>query len=174
LAFEDLTRFDTRVEVLLGQREGTFRLGSLNQITTRNMTGLLQGDFNEDGVPDLAVSTSLPRGVDIFLGNGDGSFQPPVHYPSLLAVQFITADFNGDGHLDLLSMRYAYGYGDRGKWSILIGNGDGTFQSPVEHTNLTKDIWAIAAADFNQDGFADLAMTDLQDVAIFPNSGKCP
>jgi hypothetical protein len=174
VAFGNFTRSGTRVEVLLGQSDGTFHAGSVNQITTRNMTGLLQGDFNEDGFPDLAVSTSLPAGIDIFLGNGDGSFQPAVHYPSHLAFKFITADFNGDGHLDLLSTLDAFGFGDRGEWSIVIGNGDGTFQSPVEHTNLTKPVWAIAAADFNQDGYADLAITDTEDVAIFPNLGKCP
>jgi hypothetical protein len=174
LAVELWTPVGVSIEIRLAQGDGTFRFGGVYQVTTRNMTGLLQGDFNEDGLTDLAAITSLPAGVDIFLGNGDGSLQPPVHYPFLLAYNFTTADFNGEGHLDLLAMREAYGYGARGEWSILIGNGDGTFQPPVTHTNLLKRPWAFAAADFNQDGYADLAVTDLEDLATFPNLSKCP
>ena len=77
------------------------------------------GDFNNDGIPDLAVLTS--DGVSIYLGNGHGGFAPPVTYdagpePSGLTV----ADVNHDGNLDLL---VGNAYGDvlvllAGKWDV--------------------------------------------------------
>ena len=56
------------------------------------------GDFNVDGLPDLAVANSGSNNVSVLLGNGDGSFQAVQNFeaesrPFSIAV----ADFNGDG-----------------------------------------------------------------------------
>src|SRR5438105_5637872 len=61
------------------------------------------GDFNGDGIPDLAVANYLSDSVSVLLGKRDGTFQTAQsyavgHYPAAVAV----ADFNGDGHLDLV------------------------------------------------------------------------
>jgi FG-GAP-like repeat len=63
------------------------------------------------------------------LGNGDGTFQPPVNYgagsnPSAAGAD----DFNGDGKLDLAVANYG-GHGNVASFSVLLGNGNGTFQS---------------------------------------------
>jgi len=60
------------------------------------------GDFNGDGKLDLVAANDGSNNVTIFLGNGDGTFQPAVNYgvgeaPTSVAV----GDFNGDGKLDL-------------------------------------------------------------------------
>src|SRR3954453_12585193 len=60
LAVELWTPVGVSIEIRLAQGDGTFRFGGVYQVTTRNMTGLLQGDFNEDGLTDLAAITSLP------------------------------------------------------------------------------------------------------------------
>src|ERR1700684_3853763 len=86
--------------------------------------GLAVADFNHDGKLDVVA---VEKEVQIFLGNGDGTFQPPINYavgenPNSVTV----ADFNGDGKLDLAVTNYL-----SGTISVLMGNGDGTFQPPT-------------------------------------------
>ncbi len=58
------------------------------------------GDFNGDGKPDLAVANTGSGTISIFIGNGDGAFQPKVDYPTIASPFYVmTADFNGDGKL---------------------------------------------------------------------------
>lgn len=111
------------------------------------------GDFNGDGIPDLAVvngfSGPLPGGVvgvSVFLGNGDGSFQPRVTYalPGF-ANSVALGDFNHDGHIDLAIA------GVKGV-SVLLGNGDGTFQNAVQYSSGSYFSNAVAVGDFNGDG----------------------
>jgi hypothetical protein len=115
------------------------------------------GDFNRDGNLDLAVSNSGSGTVSIFLGNGDGTFQPKVDYATVTSpFQVITADLRGDGILDLAVVA-------SGEISVLLGNGDGTFQPQVDYPGypICGDCtWVggmIVAADFNGDGKLDLA-----------------
>src|ERR1700680_4990431 len=66
--------------------------------------GIAVGDFNHDGKLDVVA---VVKDVQIFLGNGDGTFQAPINYvvgtnPTSVAV----ADFNGDGKLDLAVTTY--------------------------------------------------------------------
>jgi len=71
--------------------------------------------------------------VSIPIGNGDGSFKPAVNYTVPAATAVAVADFNGDGRRDLAATN-----GYSGNVSILLGNGEGTFQmqpvSPIDGT----------------------------------------
>src|SRR5438094_4951949 len=89
------------VSVLLGNGDGSFA-SPITYSTGNNPQGLATGDFNEDGIPDLAGTNYGSGDVSILLGNGDGTFQPAVSYsgPSF-PVAVIVADFNHDGHADL-------------------------------------------------------------------------
>jgi VCBS repeat protein/FG-GAP repeat protein len=89
------------VSVLLGNGDGTFQPAQ-NFAAGSSPFSVAVGDFNGDGVPDLAVANLNSINVSVLLGNGDGTFQPAQNFgvgtgPRSMAV----GDFNGDGKLDL-------------------------------------------------------------------------
>ena len=87
--------------------------------------GIVAGDFNGDRKMDLAVLNSTSKTVTVFLGNGDGSFQPPKDFSAGSApLAVAVADVNGDGRPDLVAANY-----NVKTLSVLLGNGDGTFQA---------------------------------------------
>jgi hypothetical protein len=121
---------------------------------------VIVGDFNGDGKLDLAVMNRKSNTVSILLGNGNGTFEKQVAYPAGTSpISGATADFNGDGKLDL-----AIANEDSRTISILLGNGDGTFQAPVARAfaaaGHSASASSVFAADFNEDGNMDLAVTD--------------
>ena len=60
------------------------------------------GDFNGDGLPDLAVANFFSNDVSVLLGNGDGSFQAPRNFGAGSApISVAVGDFNGDEVQDL-------------------------------------------------------------------------
>jgi hypothetical protein len=60
------------------------------------------GDFNGDGIPDLAVANSGSFNVSVLLGTGDGSFQAARNFAAgLNPYSVAVGDFNGDGWADL-------------------------------------------------------------------------
>jgi uncharacterized protein (TIGR03437 family) len=114
------------------------------------------GDFNRDGHLDVAIISTLNNAVSVMLGNGNGTFQPPVSYPvGSLPLSLAVGDFNGDGVLDL-----AVANQSSGSISVLVGTGSGTFQSAVAYP-AGPGPTAVVVADFNNDGVADLAVSNL-------------
>ena len=155
--------------ILLGKGDGTFQ--TVRSFSTgRRSTSLAIGDFNGDGLQDLAVTNSGSADVSILVGNGDGSFQPARDFatgssPSSVAV----GDFNGDGLQDLAVANTAFGSNDV---SILVGNGDATFQLPRDFATGSSPS-SVAVGDFNGDGLQDLAVanTGSNDVSILVGNG---
>jgi hypothetical protein len=159
------------VTILPGKGDGTFVTGK-TYAAGLTPVWVTTADFNGDGKIDLAVLNSncsffnCPIGViSILLGNGDGTFQSAVNYNTGLApVNMIAADLNGDGKLDLVTANncgYSCNNGPAPGLSVLLGNGDGTFQPYVNYelTNTNNAIW-VAAGDVNKDGKLDLVAVD--------------
>ena len=124
------------------------------------------GDFNGNGVPDLAIVGS--NGVSIFLGKGDGTFETPKTSATGLAPRAIAVgDLNGDGFQDL-----AVANSGSNTVSVLLGNGDGTFRTQVAYgTGRTPS--SVQIADVNWDGIQDLVVANTvdNDVSVFLGNG---
>lgn len=153
---------DAIVALALGNGDGTFAVPStiedipvIQFLATQTAAAI--ADLDEDGKLDLAFqyeSCNLPNGpctgaIDILSGIGDGTFQPPltVSGAELSTANLLVADVNGDGHEDLI-------YGSK----IFLGRGDGTFFA----NSVPIPKIANAVADFNGDGFLDVATADPQ------------
>jgi len=157
--------------VLLGNPDGSFQ-APLTYSTGSGSVGVAVGDFNGDGNLDVAIANSGSGAVGVLLGNGQGGFSPEVDYPTGVGpVGVVVADFNGDGRADLAVTNYIGGKGTT--VSVLLGNGDGTFQ-PAQTYISGRGPYGIVAADFNGDGLPDLAVVNNLDgtVSIFLNSGN--
>jgi hypothetical protein len=147
------------VSILLGNGDGSF--GPPTAYEMPEVPEFIRaGDFNHDGKMDLAVTFNNPGAVGMLLGNGDGTFQSPVTYlvedgPQDLAI----ADVNNDGNRDLIvTNECGHTSGCRqGTVSILLGNGDGTFQ-PQQSYFVGIFPLEVAVADFNRDGNPDLVL----------------
>ncbi|MBV8267849.1 MAG: VCBS repeat-containing protein, partial [Planctomycetaceae bacterium] len=114
-----------------------------------NPVSSVSGDFNRDGALDVVTADEGSNDVTILLGNGDGTFQTPRTFPAGVDPIAVTADdFNGDGRLDLAVADQGDPNTGQGRGvTILLGNGDGTFQAPVLYdAGITPT--SIVAGDF--------------------------
>jgi hypothetical protein len=159
------------IGVYVGNGDGTFQ-PHVDYATGARPNGVTVVDLNKDGKLDLVTSNydNTSSSISILMGNGTGSFSSHVE----LAVgptpkgpySAIPSDVNGDGKLDLVT---ANGQGNT--VSVLLGNGDGTFQAHVEYPVL-GEAKAVVVTDLNADGAPDLAVPNAHNtLSILLNSG---
>jgi len=151
------------VSVLLGDGSGGFGAPVSYPVGGAVPIWPAIADFDGDGNPDMAVSLAgSADAVSVLLGKGDGTFRPAIVYPVGTSPQGITTgDVNGDGNIDIVS---ADECGEdpacrQGAVSVLLGNGDGTFQP---HISTVEGLFPLQVelADFNEDGHLDVAVAN--------------
>jgi hypothetical protein len=131
--------------------------------------GVAVGDFNNDGIPDLAATAN--NTVSVLLGNGDGTFQSALTSTGIdnaTLSSFVVGDFNGDGKLDVAAIAWD-------SVSTLLGRGDGTFQPPGRFTvSGMPHVTSLASGDFNGDGTSDLVVGGYSETAQGGNTEQFP
>jgi hypothetical protein len=130
-----------------------------NPVIGIRASGIVVGEFNGDGMPDVAIGDWTTRGVTIEPGRGDGTFAPERHYlTDYVVLQIVLGDFNGDGRQDLAVLDEAVPFvGNEGTISVLLGLGDGSF-APQQPLALGSATNSVTVGDFNGDGRQDLAV----------------
>jgi hypothetical protein len=141
------------VSILLNQGNGTFA-SRVNYPVGSYPQGVSLADYNSDGFLDMSVANSNPGTpyVSVFLGKGDGSFNPRVDYNGCRPHSIASADYDLDGDIDM-----AVANNECNSVSIFLNNGNGTF---APHFQLQAETGTnhIVSKDFDNDGDLDLAV----------------
>lgn len=147
--------------VNIANGDGTFKAPVTYPISSNyNPSQLASGDFNGDGIVDLAFALQATNQIAIFFGKGDGAFGTPkmltVALPSSSYFwdgSLLAADLNGDGHLDLIAPTAG---SPSSAIYALAGDGTGNFAAPRSIYG-SGNISQLVAGDFDGDAIADLA-----------------
>jgi hypothetical protein len=152
------------IGILLGNGDGTFQRPFFYRVGL-NPQSLVAADVNGDGTLDLVAANGGQNSISVLLGKGNGSFQKAVGYlTGMNPVFVVAADFNGDGKLDVATCDVSLETG-RSDISVLLGNGDGTFQPRLGFPEIAGS--ALLTGDFNGDGKPDLASAPTGGISIF-------
>jgi sugar lactone lactonase YvrE len=142
------------VSILLGNGDGTFTAVASNPVVGGYPYSVVTGDFNGDGISDLAVGNILDSTVTILLGKGDGTFTAsPTLTISSAPQSLAIGDFNGNGIPDLAVVAGS-------SVLVFLGKGDGTFQQTTETLSAGTFPQGITAGDLNGDGIPDLVVAN--------------
>jgi len=158
---------DGTLAVLLsrgGERFGAPRLYDAGEIPY----GAEIGDLNGDHKPDVVTTDYIGSGaVRVFLNRGDGTFADGVDYPvGGSPVEAAFGDLDHDGHVDIVTAN-----SDSQNVSVLLGNGDGTFQPRVNYAAGSPA--TVQVGDVNGDGRPDIVAGSCSPakIAVLPNKG---
>jgi hypothetical protein len=132
-----------------------------NPATLPQPLSIAVGDFNGDGIPDIAIGTngSTTGYLSILLGNGNGTFQAAKNFTGLPNNQaMVAAPFVHGGPLDILTVDSNASGTTNAALFVGDGKGGGTLKTPFSLGGIAN-VTAVAAGDFNRDGNEDFVVT---------------
>jgi hypothetical protein len=156
--------------LVLGDGDGTFGLPTAIATTCNRPESIVAADFDGDTNADAAVACFQSDEIAVLLGNGNGTFAAPVRYGlgtgGSNPYWILTEDMDLDGELDLVTS-------NNGSFSVFPGVGDGTFGAPTVVVTVGANFGATVA-DFDEDGWPDLALADFGEDFIEIHLGLAP
>jgi len=152
------------VSVMLGNGDGTFRPKTDFPVGAQAQA-VAGGDFNSDGKMDLVATLNSPQfSLALLTGTGTGTFNAPTFFQNTSGFDspaIVATDLNGDGRLDLVVMHniacFTAPCRAARSITVLLGNGNGTFQTPSE-IDVGTGPSSMAVVDLNRDGIKDVAI----------------
>jgi hypothetical protein len=166
---------DSNISILLNQGHRQFKPAAGSPFLAGNFPNDINiADLNKDDNLDLAIANHERKQLTVLLGNGKGQFQPAPRSPFFVAVKphthgVISADFNGDGNLDLATDSWGVD-----SIVILSGDGKGNFSNPIFYATGKHPYQRLRTADLNQDNHPDIVSTNLDGntVTVLLGDGK--
>ncbi len=146
------------VSVLYGTGNGDFE-AARNFAAGNQASSVAVGDLNNDAILDLVTHDYTYDKVCVLLGNSSGTYQSVVNHlivPGSTGYQagphgVAVGDLNGDGKNDIVTANYI-----SDDVSVLLGNGDGSFQGAINFPVLQDSVWFVTLADLNNDHRLDV------------------
>ena len=162
------------IGVWFGHGDGTFGEQELFSIGESPSTPVV-GDFDGDGIPDLA-STTYQSSVTTLLGKAGRRWDAAEAFTTKAASDSIAvADVNGDGSLDLVTAASWCNSrrcpSNKPVLRVLLGSGTGKFSSPRGSLAVGAYQRAIAVADLDGDGHLDVAAAGAGGIVAMPGDG---
>ena len=153
--------------VLLGSPDGTLREPPSFDLP-EGVSGAATGDFNGDGLLDIAFSNASADTVSVLLSSFNGGLVRAGVSAAPHAGRIYSGDFNGDGKLDLFALSP-----NSGAYTVLLGHGDGKFTSTAEVSLQGLQVGSLTIADFNNDGKLDIVTGHIssRDLLYFGGNG---
>jgi len=150
--------------IMINNGDGTFQ-ARVNHPVAGQTQDVAAGDYNSDGRMDVVITINTPQiSLALLTGNGDGTFNAPVYFANTSGFDspsVVAADLNNDGKLDVAIMHsiacFTAPCRAAQTISVMLGNGNGTFQ-PTRELFAGDFMHKMTAADLNRDGITDLAI----------------